>query len=61
MKFIGDEGANSLAEALRVNTSFALRVNNYLFSLDLSSNSISAEVVNSLAQALEVNTPLAWC
>ena len=34
--------------AVRVNTSFVLRVNNSLCSLDLSSNWISAEVVNSL-------------
>ena len=43
-------GANSLAQALRVNTS--------LSSLDLRSNSIGDEGANSLAEALIVNTSL---
>ncbi|XP_067039167.1 NLR family CARD domain-containing protein 3-like [Acropora muricata] len=48
--FIGAEGANSLAEALRVNTS--------LSSLNLHSNSIGDEGAGSLAMALRVNTSL---
>ena len=47
---IGAEGAKSLAQALRVNSSVS--------SLDLNSNSIGAEGANSLAQALGVNTSL---
>ena len=45
---IGDEGASSLSEALRVNTS--------LTSLDLRYNSIGGEVASSLSEALRVNT-----
>ena len=48
--FIGAERANSLAQALRVNTS--------LSSLKLSGNFIGAEGANSLAQVLRVNTSL---
>ena len=47
---IGAEGANSLAEALRVNTS--------LSSLNLHSNSIGDEGADSLAMALRINTSL---
>ena len=47
---IGDEGANSLSQALRVNTS--------LTSLDLSQNFICDEGANCLSQALIVNTTL---
>ena len=47
---IGDQEANSLAQALRVNTS--------LSSLDLSKNCIGAEGANFLAKALRVNTSL---
>ena len=44
---IGDEGANSLAQALRVNTC--------LSCLNLPSNSIGHEGANLLAWALRVN------
>ncbi|XP_074620584.1 uncharacterized protein LOC141879271 [Acropora palmata] len=47
---IGAEGANSLAEALRVNTS--------LSSLNLHSNSIGDKGADSLAMALRINTSL---
>ena len=47
---VGDEGANLLAQALRVNTS--------LSSLDLSSNLIGDKVANSLPWSLRVNTSL---
>ena len=47
---IGDEGANALSEALRVNTC--------LTSLDLSGNCIGNEGANSLFGALRVNTSL---
>ena len=46
----GDDGANSPAQALRVNTS--------LSSLHLGYNSIGHQGANSLAQALRVNTSL---
>ena len=48
--FIGDEGANSLAQALRVNTSLSL--------LNLSFNFIGVAGAISLARALRVNTSL---
>ena len=48
--FIGAEGANSLAQALRVNTSLSF--------LNLSRNFIGVRGANSLAQALRVNTSL---
>ena len=48
--FIGAEGANSLAKALRVNTSLSF--------LNLSRNFIGVRGANSLAQALRVNTSL---
>jgi len=44
---IGNEGANSLAQVLRVNTS--------LSSLNLRSNCIDVEGANSLARAIKVN------
>ncbi|XP_015777167.1 PREDICTED: protein NLRC3-like isoform X3 [Acropora digitifera] len=46
----GDDGANSVAQALKVNASFS--------SLYLGFNSTKAEGANSLAQALTVNTSL---
>ena len=45
---IGDEGAKSFSQAVRVNT--------FLSLCDLFSSSIGDEGVTSLAQALEVNT-----
>ena len=47
---IGDEGANSLAQALRVNNS--------LSSLVVSKNSVGDEGANSIAQSLRDNTSL---
>ena len=48
--FIGADGANSLAQALRVNTSLSF--------LNLSLNLIGARGANSLASALRINTSL---
>ena len=47
---IGDEGAHSLSEALKVNSS--------LISLDLGRNSIVDEGAHSVSEALRVNTSL---